>query len=139
MRQLAVVLAIVVVMAGPAFAGGGSKADATIVVANNGTNAGGGVAAAVIVDPPGGAAVFWPKVLAAPDPLAYLKSAGGQVVDFGKKGTFKVKSGAHVVSAVIYTLGPPVGAVGADATKSYTVGKGATLNLTLTNGATLTP
>lgn len=136
MRQGAVVLVLMAVMAGPAFAGGGSKADATINVTNNGTPAGGAVAAAVIVDPPAG---FWVALGAAADPLAYLQSKGGQVIDFGKTKSFKVKAGAHVVSAVLYTLGPPIGSAGADATKTYTVAKGKTLALTVTDGATITP
>ncbi|MHB8972115.1 MAG: hypothetical protein ACYC3X_06820 [Pirellulaceae bacterium] len=126
MRKLLCALAIVAVMASPVLAGGGSKADATIKVTNNGTAEG----AAVIVDPPGGLAY-------APASLNQVIADGGKQLAKGANYSFKVKSGAHVVWVILGTqVGEPSGVPDAG---SYSVAKGKTLSLVITDGATLTP
>ncbi|MHB8865221.1 MAG: hypothetical protein ACYC6N_22820 [Pirellulaceae bacterium] len=130
MKKLLCVLALVAVMASPAFAGGGSKADSTIRITNNGTNAGGAVGAVVIVDPPGGVGYT-------PTSIDQILDDGGKVLNFGATQSFKVKAGTHVVWAVFGDANEDP--VGTAVSRAYHVQKKQTLNVGLGNGAVLNP
>ena len=82
MRQFLCVLAILGVMASPAFAGGGSKADATIKVVNNATVQG----VATIVRPAGTGEAYLTMLGTLPDlaaQQAQLQKDGGKVLGAG--------------------------------------------------------
>jgi hypothetical protein len=123
MRNFLIGLLVFALVPATVFAGGGGAKPTSFIKVRNGS----GEQLAVIVDPP---AVI-------PTNLDAFRAAGGKLLNTGETASFNVKEGSHTVAAAY--INAQAQAPGATGTRTISVGKSRTVNITATGSSAAAP